>query len=103
MFYLDNYISREALEKKFNLSILKFYRTGYLNLLYEYFTILVYFDVMEATVDERRATWNWIRNGGSINDNPDGTTIYSGMPLDFISNLRFVKDMEDYNSEFNQI
>ena len=50
--------------------------------------IQAYLKERQATAEERREVWEWVRDGNSVYENPWQICAESGRPMDFLSGMR---------------
>ena len=58
---------------------------------------------MPMSQEERRCLDDWIKNGNSVYDNPWCMADELGRPMDYISAIRIVEDLNPTNNHINQV
>ena len=59
--------------------------------------VLAYLEQQQASMEEQRQAWNWVRQGKSLFDNPWLLYDESGWPMDFISAMRMIYELRNEN------
>ncbi len=59
--------------------------------------VLAYLKQQQASPEEQRQAWNWVRQGENLFDNPWFLYDGSGQPMDFISAMRTIYELRNEN------
>ena len=57
--------------------------------------VLAYLEHQQASAEEQRQAWNWVRQGENLFDNPWFLYDGFGQPMDFISAMRMIYELRN--------